>query len=69
VEYGWTGGEWERRGEVRKWKDVPLQAVRHLGLPVDLWVVIVQPVVPQDQALLPKLCDGLLCMLRVVLIA
>jgi hypothetical protein len=25
VEYRWTGGEWERRGEVRKQTDVPLQ--------------------------------------------
>jgi hypothetical protein len=24
-EYICTGGEWERRGEVRKWTDVPLQ--------------------------------------------
>jgi hypothetical protein len=23
-EYICTGGEWERRGEVRKWMDVPL---------------------------------------------
>jgi hypothetical protein len=23
-EYIWIGGEWERRGEVRKWMDVPL---------------------------------------------
>jgi hypothetical protein len=23
-EYIWTGGEWEMRGEVRKWTDVPL---------------------------------------------
>jgi hypothetical protein len=25
MEYIWTGGEWERIGEVRKWTDVPLQ--------------------------------------------
>jgi hypothetical protein len=25
VEYRWTGGEWEMRGEARKWMDVPLQ--------------------------------------------
>jgi hypothetical protein len=25
VEYRWTGGDCERRGEVRKWTDVPLQ--------------------------------------------
>jgi hypothetical protein len=25
-EYIWTGGEWEMRGEVRKWMDVPLQS-------------------------------------------
>jgi hypothetical protein len=24
VEYRWTGGDCERRGEVRKWMDVPL---------------------------------------------
>jgi hypothetical protein len=37
-------------------------------LPVDLQVMIVQPVVPQDQTLLPKTCDGQLCALQVVLI-
>jgi hypothetical protein len=25
VKYRWTGGDCERRGEVRKWMDVPLQ--------------------------------------------
>jgi hypothetical protein len=47
-------------------------ATRHLDilcLPVDLQVVIVQPIVSQDQALLPKMCDGKLFALQVVLIA
>jgi hypothetical protein len=47
-EYIWTGGEWERRGEVRKWMDVPLHyppfkgvASRHMRIarmsPDPLW--------------------------------
>jgi hypothetical protein len=60
----WSRSEWDRVDEVRRWTDVPLQ--RHLDilcLPVDLQVIILQPVVSQDQALLPKTCDSQLCML------
>jgi hypothetical protein len=31
-EYIWTGGEWERRGEVRKRMDVPLQKVQDIRM-------------------------------------
>jgi hypothetical protein len=40
---------------------VTFMTARHLDilhLPVDLWVMIVQPVISQDQALLPKICDS-----------
>jgi hypothetical protein len=49
-------------------------AVRHLdvfGLPINLWVMIVKPVVPipQDHALLPQASDCELSALRVAVIS